>query len=148
MKKDDMYIGIVTALIGIFFLIKSLPLGLVEKNGIPSAGLFPILVSGGLILCSLVLIYKGFISRDTISYWHLMNFQKNNLKMFWLSLAGILVFMLIWKYIHFTFAIYFLSVFLNWAYKNSWKFNFIFTLIFVTIIIISFEKIMLVQFNV
>ena len=148
MKKDDIYIGIATALTGMFFLVMSLPMGLFEKNGIPSAGLFPVFVSSGLILFSLLLIYKGFTSEDMTGYWHLMDFQKDNLRMFLLSLAGILIFMLVWKYIHFTPAIYFLSLFLNWAYKRSWKYNLIFTAVFVTLIIISFEKIMMVQFSV
>ena len=147
MKKDDVIIGVFSAITGIVFLIMSYPLGFVEKNGIPAAGFFPLISSAGLILISCFLIIIGLRSDDRVSYWYLKPFQAENKRSFFLTIAGIVAFLVLWKYVSFTIAAYLLSLYLNYVYKQSFKYNVIFTLVFITVLIICFQKIMLVQFS-
>lgn len=148
MKKDDGIIGIVFAVVGLAFFTMALPFGVKGADGQLAAGFFPLLSSGALIIASVIVAVKGFRSQDRDGYWKLSEDQVENKRIFLLTIIGVVVFLLLWKIVAFSAAAYLLSLFLNWVYKRTWKFNLLFTVIFVTMLIICFEKIMLVQFGI
>lgn len=148
MKKDDGIIGIVFAVFSLLFFITALPFGFYGKDGLPAAGFFPLLTSGILMIVSITLAVQGFRSQDRNGYWKLASHQLENRRIFFLTIAGVVVFLFIWKLIRFSAGAYLLAFFLNWVYGQKWKFNLIFTAAFVTVLIVCFEKIMMVQFGI
>jgi hypothetical protein len=61
-----------------------------------------------------------------------------------LSLAGMLV---VWHIVNFELAVTAFSLFINRVYGRSWRFGILFTLVFVGMIYLMFDKVFHIQFT-
>lgn len=146
--KGDTIPGILAVAFGLLFLIPSIGFGVTSatSDGVPGPGFFPLIISICLIALGLVLFVKGIRDKGKFKVFVLDEDNRENLKPFFLTIAAILVFLIAIKFIMFVLAAFVLVVVMNWIYKRSWKFNLIFSSVFVGLVYVIFTVLLKVQF--
>jgi len=147
--KGDTIPGLIFAAVGLAFLLPSVDLGILSttKDGVPGAGFFPSILSAGVIICGIGLFISGLLAKGGFEYFYLDEEQKKNIRPFFITLAAMFVFMLVWKLVDFFLAMGLFCLFMNWIYKRSWKFNILFSVGFVICIYVAFTMLLKIQFD-
>lgn len=145
--KGDPLMGLIFVIFGIVFLIPSLGYGLSSPRGLPGpgAGFFPAITSGFTIFFGLWIIYDA-LKKGSVNYFGHDPEQHKNFKIIAVLSAGFIVFLLLWLYVNFYLGIGLLSVFYNYLFGRSIKFNLIFTLLLLGLLFGVFENLLYVQF--
>jgi len=148
--KGDTIPGLLSIGFGTLFFVPSLGMGFTAStsDGVPGPGFFPIIVSSFLIILGFILLVKGIKDKGKFKFFVMDEDTKENLRPFFLTIAAIVVFLAALKLIPFTLASLALLVFLNWVYKRSWKFNLIFSPVFVGLVYLIFTVLLKVQFSI
>lgn len=148
MYKGDTVPGLLVVGFGIMFLIPGTQLGIASttSDNVPGAGFFPVIISVAVILFGLALFVKGLKDNGKLVYFQMDEEQKANVRPFFLTILGIAAFFVIWKFVRFEVAALAFSLFLNWVYHRSWKFNVAFTVIFVGLIYCIFSLGLKIEF--
>ncbi|XOQ42899.1 MAG: Tripartite tricarboxylate transporter TctB family protein [Clostridium sp.] len=147
MHKGDTIPGLLFCAVGVMFLIPGMGLGLTSTvSGVPGAGFFPVIVAVAVILFGAALFVKGLKDNGKLVYFKMDEEQKANVKPLILTVSSIVVFFVLWKFVHFVVAALVFCLFMNWVYKRNWKFNIIFSIVFVTLIYCIFNIGLKVQF--
>ncbi len=148
MFKGDTIPGILSVAFGFLFLIPSIGFGVTSatSDGVPGPGFFPMIISVCLIALGLMLLIKGIRDKGTFKVFVLDEDTRENLKPFFLTIAAILGFLIAIKFVLFVLAAFALLVGMNWIYKRSWKFNLIFSSVFVGLVYVIFTILLKVQF--
>jgi len=147
--KGDTIPGLILVIIGLLFLIPSIGFGIMPttSDGVLGAGFFPAVISIGVIIAGAGYFIKGLRENGAVEYFYMDEEQKGNLKPFFITIAATLIFMLLWHVIDFFIATTIFCLFINWIYKRSWKFNVLFTGIFVAGIYLAFTVFLKIQFD-
>jgi|GEM_PF-2135541 len=148
MLYGDLVFGAVSLGLSVWFFIMSLgfksgsPL-----NGVPGAGFFPGVISILIALVSIVLMVQGF--RQKRHYFQpiksIKEMQANTRNLF-LTVTSLVIFMLLWKFVHFFIAIGAFIFFLNILFRQKLLVNIIYTVVSITFIYLTFGKIFHVMF--
>ncbi len=148
MYKGDTIPGLLVCGVGVWFLVPGIGLGMSSStiSGVPGAGFFPVIVSSAVILFGLALFVKGLKDNGKFAYFEMDEEQKANIRPLLLTVCAILAFFILWKLIHFVVAALAFCLFVNWIYHRSWKYNLLFSIIFVALIYGIFNLGLKVQF--
>lgn len=148
MYKGDTIPGLLVCGVGIWFLVPGIGLGMSSPtlSGVPGAGFFPVIIASAVILFGLALFVKGLKNNGKLVYFKMDDEQRANLKPLLLTVAAILIFIVLWKLIHFVVAAFAFCLFLNWVFHRNWKYNLTFSVLFVTLIYCIFNLGLKVQF--
>lgn len=151
MQKTNIAFGTVFTGIGLLFLFVSLRYGIASptSDGVPGAGFFPFLVSALVVLLGIALIALSLLHRDgQPSPFHMDKEQRENILPFALTIIAIFAFFALWRLIPFEWAALAFCLFMNRAYGRSWRFNILFSVIFVFSIHYIFNRLLFVQFEI
>ena len=152
--KGDTVPGMITILIGIFFLVKTLAtdnLSFVAttSDGVPGAGFFPCLLSGALIFSGIILMIRGLRQNGEKQYVALDAEMRGNIKILLLTVAGLAVFLAFWYLTDlFIVGVLLFAVFLNKLYERKWKYTIIYAVIFTVFIYLVFMAAFSIGFTV
>lgn len=152
--KGDTVPGMITILIGIFFLVKTLAtdnLSFVAttSDGVPGAGFFPCILSGALIFSGIILMIRGLRQNGEKQYVALDAEMRGNIKILLLTVAGLAVFLAFWYLTDlFIVGVLLFAVFLNKLYERKWKYTIIYAVIFTVFIYLVFMTAFSIEFTV
>jgi len=121
MLNADVIFGSVSAIIGAIWIVMSLPFPKGTSDGVPGPGYFPILIASLLIIASVTLIFSGLKSRK--SYFDVKKWSKKNVRMFFLSWAIMLLFLMLWLKISYIIACLVLTFGLGLVFEINLKEN-------------------------
>ncbi len=142
--------GIVFALVGIFFLIYTiispqLTFGSTTSDGVPGAGFFPYILSALLIILGVVLVIRSQ-SKEIKPYVEMTDEVRGNLRTMLIMLAGFVVFLLVWKLLSgfignwgFLACVFVFEIFINKLFQRSWKFTLIYAAVLTVFIYLVFN---------
>lgn len=148
MYKGDTIPGFLLTGIGAMFLIPGIGLGVAPSTSdhVPGAGFFPVFVSSVVIILGILLVLKGLKANGKQRYFEMDDEQKSNILPFFSTIAAVIAFFLIWKFVRFEIAALVFCLFVNWIYKRSWKYNIAFSVIFVAAIYCIFALGLKIEF--
>ena len=147
--KGDTVPGLILFLIGLAFFVPSVNFGILPttKDGVLGAGFFPAVLSVGIMIAGLIFFIQGLKENGNVEYFSMDEEQKANLKPFFITIAAVFAFMLIWLFVDFFVAMAAFCIFMNWVYKRTWKFNLVFTAGFVISVYVAFTFFLKIQFD-
>ncbi len=148
MLKGDTIPGVLFVAFGVLFLIPSANMGIVSEtsDGVPGPGFFPAIISSIIIILGLILLIKGLKNNGKYRYFIISEDIRNNMKPFFMTLAGMVLFLAALKLFFFFAVSYAFLIYLNWVFKRSLKFNIIFSTVFIVAIYVVFKELLRVQF--
>ncbi|AOT69643.1 tripartite tricarboxylate transporter TctB family protein [Geosporobacter ferrireducens] len=148
MFKGDTIPGVLFVILGGLFIFPSLSLGIASptSDGVPGPGFFPFIMALMVVVFGLILFIRGIKANGSFEYFKLEDAQKKNKKLFFTTVFAILVFLALWKLTTFLIAAASISLFLNWTYERTLKFNAVYTVLFVGLIYFVFNMLLRVQF--
>ena len=144
MYKGDTIPGVITMLFGLIFVTATaanpkLTAVSQTSDGVPGAGFFPYLLGFGVIILGALLVMRGLRQKGQVQYINLEEETKQNLKVLFLSMLGIVLFLVFWKLTgQFIIGMLIVCFYLNWLFQRSWKFNVIYTVAFTAFIYLTF----------
>lgn len=150
MQKSDTVSGLAFAAVGVFFIIGAFSLGISSptKDGVPGAGFFPFIMGlsvaflGGLLMLK-SLMYKG----EKEASFALDAEQRANLRPFFATIGSLAALFAVWHILNFEAAAVLFGLVINRLYGRSWRFGFLFSLVFVGLIYLMFVKLFHIQFE-
>lgn len=119
------------------------------SDGVPGAGFFPVILGFILGALGLLLLIRGLRAKGEVEFFKIEDDEiRGNVKMLIKTVICILVFFILWQLTK-QFAICALLFVggLNFIFERSWKFNLIYTVVFVTFIYATFVLGFSIQFN-
>ena len=145
--KGDPLMGFLVVIFGLLFFVPGLGYGLSSPGNLPGpgAGFFPVITSGLTICFGLWIIYDG-LKKGSVDYFGSDPEQRANFKILAIVCLAFVVFLLIWLFIKFFLGIALLSLFYNFIFGRTWKFNLIFSLVLTALLYGVFEKLLYIQF--
>ncbi len=145
--KGDPLMGFIFVIFGLIFLVPGIGYGLSSPGGLPGpgAGFFPTITSALTVFFGLWIIYDG-LKKGSVDYFGQDPEQRSNFKIIAVVCAAFIAFLLIWVYINFFLGIAMLSLFYNFIFKRTWKFNLIFTVVLTGMLYVVFERLLYIQF--
>lgn len=148
MYKGDTIPGLLICGVGIWFLVPGIGYGISSStsDNVPGAGFFPVIIAAAVILFGLALFVKGLRDKGKASYFAMDEEQKANIRPLFLTAAAILLFFVLWKFVHFVAAALVFCLFMNWVLRRGWKFSLIYSAIFIALIYCIFTIGLKVQF--
>lgn len=144
MLNGDVIFGLASIVFSLLFILSSLGFENRTTDGSPGAGFFPILIGSILLIMGVAFAVSGFKTKK--HYFEMNEEVKKNLKIFFLTIAAIIGYLMIWKWISFVVATFAFLIGLNYIYKQSLKFNLIFSSVASLLVYVIFEKIFHVLF--
>ena len=155
MRKGDAVSGIAITLLGFGVVVYTLAENTMRFNaqtsdGVPGAGFFPVLLGTVLGILGVVLLIRSILEKGGRTPPSGSREEtRKNIKMLLLTIAAIVVFFVLWQltklFILWALA---LVVFLNFIFERAWKFNIIYSVVFVAFIYLAFVVGFSVQFNI
>ena len=155
MRKGDAISGIAITLLGFGVTVYTLVENTMRFNaqtsdGVPGAGFFPVLLGSVLGILGIVLLIRSTCEKsEKVQSAAASEETKKNIKMLVLTITAIVVFFILWQltklFILWALA---LVIFLNFIFERTWKFNIIYSLVFVTFIYLAFVVGFSIQFNI
>lgn len=145
--KGDTIPGIVAAGIGAAAGIMTLSdpdklfLGESAKKGlIPGPGFFPLVCSALMVIFGICLIIRGIKQNGGVHFFKMTLEIKENLRVVLLTLAGLVVFLILWKDVSKLFILWvaLYTTFLCRVFKRSWPFTIIFVAVMTGLIYFMF----------
>ncbi|WP_315115839.1 tripartite tricarboxylate transporter TctB family protein [uncultured Clostridium sp.] len=115
MLNGDVVFGIITSLIGVWwiYMSKGFPGG--TTDGVPGPGYFPTIIGVCLIVMSIILISKGLKNKKV--YFNVKEWPKENKKIFLATIAVVMLFMALWINLSYIIACFILLFSLGYLYK-------------------------------
>ena len=148
MLKGNTIPGALFALLGGAFVWGGWSMGFVTKlESQPGPGFFPVLIGGVLCLVGIVLCVTGILDKGKTKYFVITDEVKENLKIFGQLLAGIVVLLVIWKYVSFLAAVFLFCFAENMLLKRGVKYSLVFSLIFTVLLYAIFVQGLRIQFG-
>ena len=153
MHKGDTIPGLITALFGFSvaaytLLEDTMKVQAQSSDGVPGAGFFPVLLGTIVGVLGLALMFRGLRQKGSVQYFKLDPEIRSNLKRLVLTIAGIVVFFILWQTTkQFILCVPLLCFFLNWIFGRSLKYNILYTVIFTVFLYLAFVVGFKVQFN-
>ena len=155
MRKGDAISGIAITLLGFGVVVYTLAENTMRFNaqtsdGVPGAGFFPVLLGSVLGILGIVLLIRSIREKiEKAQSAAASEETKKNIKMLVVTITAIVIFFILWQltklFILWALA---LVVFLNFIFERTWKFNIIYSLVFVAFIYLAFVVGFSVQFNI
>lgn len=152
--RGDTIPGLVTMLFGFTVAIYTLVEDTMRfraqtSDGVPGAGFFPVILGfllGGL---GLILMIRGLRAHGTVEFFKIEDDEiRGNVKMMVKTVIAILVFFILWQLTKQFIICAFLLVFaLNFIFERGWKYNLIYSAVFIAFIYCSFVLGFSIQFN-
>ena len=146
MRKGDAISGIAITLLGFGVTVYTLVENTMRFNaqtsdGVPGAGFFPVLLGSVLGILGIVLIIRSIREKNEKARSAAASEEtKKNIKMLVLTITAIVIFFILWALA--------LVIFLNFIFERTWKFNIIYSVVFVAFIYLAFVVGFSVQFNI
>ncbi len=156
--KADAIAGLLCMALGAFFLIMTatnhqLSFIATTSDGVPGGGFFPYILSVLIIIMGGALVVRGLRQADK-QYVQWTPENKKNLKIMFLTVAGIVVFLIAWKITApyfgnnaFMACVFLLEIYLNKLFERSWKFTLIYAVVFTLFIYLVFNLGFSILFN-
>jgi len=140
MCKNNLVAGVLSAIAGLLFFLQALQYGFfsITSDGVPGAGFFPAIVSGILIVSAIVMIIRTIYTHSDKRYFKLDPDQRKNIRPYVLTLAGIIGLLILWHLTNFYLAAIVYSLFINWVYGRTIRFNLIYTAVVMSVIYAAF----------
>lgn len=152
--KGDLIPGIVATLFGALVVIltltgENMAILVAKKRGsVPGPGFFPLICGAFLVLFGLLLVIRGLRQMD-VDYFKMTDEMRGNIKIALLVLAGLVVFLILWKLTNWFIPLVFVyAVYLNVLFKRSWKFTLVFSVVVTAFIYLLFVRAFSVTFKV
>lgn len=147
--KADIIVGFCFIFAALAFFIPSIKLGISGPVAIPGpgAGFFPALTSGFTIFFGLWIILSA-IKKGSVDFFGQDPEQYANFKIIAFIVAIFCLFVLLWLFIDFFLATAILCLCFNKAFGRSWKFNIIFSAVYVALIYGIFVYLLDVTFTI
>ena len=155
MRKGDAISGIAITLLGFGVVIYTLAENTMRFNaqtsdGVPGAGFFPVLLGALLGILGIMLVIRSIRKKsEEVQSVAASEETKKNIKMLVLTITAVVVFFILWQltklFILWALA---LVVFLNFIFERTWKFNIIYSVVFVAFIYLAFVVGFSIQFNI
>ena len=160
MKKfnADALAGIIVAAVGAFFFIMTLTnpqMSFVSttSDGVPGGGFFPYILSAILFILGVALTGRSLMN-EPVKYVEMTEENKKNLKVMLLTIAGFVVFLIVWKltapYLGnpaVIACVFLLELFLNRLFERTWKYTVIYSTVFTLFIFLVFNVGFSILFN-
>ena len=148
MLKGNSIPGALFALLGGAFVWGGWSMGFITKlESQPGPGFFPVLIGGVLGLVGIVLCVAGILDKGKTKYFVITDEVKENLRIFGLLLAGIIVLLVIWKYVSFLVAVPLFCFAENMLLKRGVRYSLVFSLIFTALLYAIFVQGLRIQFS-
>ena len=156
--KADSIAGLLCMAFGIFFLIMTatnpqLSFIATTSDGVPGAGFFPYILSVLIIIMGAALVVRG-IRQEGKQYVEWTPENKKNLRVMFLTVAGIIVFLAAWKITApyfgnttFMVCVFLFEIYLNKLFERTWKFALIYAVVFTAFIYLVFNVGFSILFN-
>lgn len=155
MHKGDTLPGIITTVFGFgvaaYTLIENtMRFRAQTSDGVPGAGFFPIILGFILGMLGVFLTIRGIRAKGKVQFFKIENEEvRKNVKMLLLTIAGIIAFFALWRITH-IFIVWALAlvVYLNFIFERKWKFNIIYSVVFIAFLYVTFVLGFSIQFNI
>lgn len=142
---DDVIFSVISFVVGLLFFIPALGFGIAPtKEGTPGPGFFPVIVAAFVIVFSIALLINSLRAKE--KHFKFDDVIRANMKPFLITIAAIVAYLILWKFITFFPATILFLLLLNYVYKRGWKFNIIFTIGFTAFIYFVFARLFSVMF--
>lgn len=154
MHKGDTIPGLITAIFGFSvvtytLLEDTMKVNAQSSDGVPGAGFFPVLLGLVVGVLGLALMFRGLKQKGSVQYMKLDPELKQNLKTLLLTVAGLVVFFVLWQTTkQFILCVPVLCFFLNLIFGRKLKHNIIYTVVFTIFLYLAFVVGFKVQFNI
>lgn len=148
--KSDAIAGLVCMAFGLFFLIMTatnpqLSFISTTSDGVPGGGFFPYILSIIIVILGGALVVRG-MRQEQKQYVEWTPENKKNLKIMFITVAGLIVFLAVWKitaaYFEntaFLACVFLFEIFLNRLFERTWKFTLIYAVVFTLFIYLVFN---------
>ena len=160
MKKlsADAIAGLLCMAFGVFFLIMTatnpqLSFIATTSDGVPGGGFFPYILSIAVIIMGGALTVR-VLKGNGKKYVEMTPERKKNLKVLLLTVAGLIVFLGVWKMTApyfgntaFMVCVFLFEIYLNKLFERTWKFTIIYAVIFTAFIYLVFSMGFSILFN-
>lgn len=161
MKKKfgaDTVAGIVTILVGLFFLIMTaidpkMTFG-IGSDFAPGPGFYPYILSIMIVIFGIALVSRGMKIAGTKQYFDMNDERRSNIKMMVQLVAGLVVFLALWKLlapnfgdIIFYIGVFLFEIYMNKIFERSWKYAFIYAAVFTVFVYLVFCLGFKISFN-
>ena len=147
MIYGDVVFGFISFLISIVFFIMSQSFKAGTSDGVPGAGFFPSIICVIIMFFSALLIFQGIKKRKHyFSQLRSIREIPENTKNLIITALALIVFFLVWRYVHFIAGITLFLLTLNAVYKQKILTNIIYTVVCVTVVYAVFGRIFHVMF--
>lgn len=119
------------------------------SDGVPGAGFFPVILGFLLGALGLLLMIRGLRAKGEVEFFKIEDDEiRGNVKMLIKTVVCILVFFILWQLTkQFILCALLFVGGLNFIFERSWKFNLIYTVVFVAFIYVAFVVGFSIQFN-
>lgn len=149
MHKSDIYSGTAFVVLAAIFIVGGLRLGVSAptKDGVPGAGFFPVVIGAAVAVLGGLLVMQSLTFKGPKKEsFRMVEEQKANIRPLVLTVVCLLAMFVVWHLVNFEVAVTLFSLAVNKVYGRSWKFGILFTLVFVGIIYLMFDKLFHIQF--
>lgn len=154
MNKSDAISGVLVIAFGLLFVVAVLlspilTISAATSDGVPGAGFFPFLLGCITIIFGALLTVRGLRQTVSTSNFEMNEETKLNIKVLILTVIGLIVFFVFWRITNqFIIGLLLLSLYFNFIFKRSWKFNILYSTIFTAFIYVVFVLGFSIQFTV
>ena len=156
--KADMVAGALFMIFGLFFLIQTasnpqMSFIATTSDGVPGGGFFPYILSILIIIMGDALVVRG-ARNEGKKYVELTEENKKNLRILLMTVAGLIVFLAVWKMTAGTFGntaflicVCLFEIYLNKIFERTWKFTLIYSAGFTLFVYLVFSLGFKIIFN-
>ena len=150
MHNSDVYSGSAFLAVAAVFIVGGLQLGVASPtaDGVPGAGFFPVVIGATVALLGIILIAQSRLFKgERKESFRMISEQKKNIRHLVLTVVSLIGMFVVWHLINFEVALIVFSLFINRVYGRSWLFCILFTVVFVGLIYLMFDKVFHIQFT-
>ena len=116
--NGDTVIGVCGVALGIVWIVLALQLpSLKVADGTPGPAVFPIMIAVLTIVLSLLILNDGLTKKE--NYFHFDTMPKGNMKIMLMTVVMFIVFLILWKYVHFIAGMFVLCLVLMIVYGRK-----------------------------
>lgn len=122
MKNRDLLSSVVWIVMGILFVVGSLPLGLMKKGGIPGSGFLPFLSGLALVFLSLFVLIPALGQKEKAASREAFFPERDSFRKLLFAVCALFAFGAVMEYVGFFFTTFFFVFFVTWVMEpKGWR---------------------------
>ncbi len=118
------------------------------RDGVPGSGFFPVVIGAAVALLGAGLIVQSLTFKgEKKESFRMEGEQRGNIRPLILTALCLVGMFVVWHIVNFEAAAVLLSLALNWVYGRSRRFSILFTIVFIGLVYLMFDRIFYIQFT-